>query len=135
MLNEIEDRKKTYRFMKSYYRELLKYDEYALKVIIDFGATNQQFKNIVDNKTEHLTREKALNLKQIFTKILERSLKTIVLISVEKHDIKTEDFLELSKKMGIDNSLISKAEQAHNNYKYSDKYYKDLLCGFWVSFI
>ena len=116
MLNNINDRRKTYKFLKSYYAGLLKYDKCTSKTIVDFGATTRQFKNLVDNKTNHYINSNASNLKQIFTKILERSLDSLILIAVEKHNIKVEQFLDLSRKMNIDENLIIKAEKRYEEY-------------------
>jgi hypothetical protein len=122
MLSDVKDRKKTYKFLQSFYKGMLEYDKCTSKVIIDFGATTRQLKNIIDNKTEHYIGSKALNLKQIFIKTLERSLDSIVLVSVEKHNIKVEDFLDLSRKMNIDENLIVKAEKKHEEYNRLDEF-------------
>ena len=90
---------------------MLEYDKCTSKIIVDFGVITRQLKNLVDNGTEHYIGAKASNLKQLFIKILERSLDSLNLIAVENHNIKAESFLDLSKKMMIDKSLIEKAEK------------------------
>lgn len=122
MLNDIKDRKKVYKFLNSFHKGMIEHDKSTSKVIVDFGVTTKQLKNLVDNKTEHYIGAQAVNLKQIFIKILERSLESIHLTAVEKQNIEVEDFLSLSRKMSIDESLVSKAENIHMEFTHLDEF-------------
>lgn len=115
MLNNIEDRKKAYKFTLSFYKAMIAYEKETSRVKVDFGITTKKLQNLVNNKTEHLIGANAKNIKTLFTEILKQSLCFFNLEAVEKHNISVEDFLDLSKKMGIDSSLIEKAKGKHDD--------------------
>lgn len=92
---------------------MLEDNKRTVRTIKDFGITQKQIKNLVDNKTDHLIGAKAKNLKILFEYILNYSLTTVNLSAVEQNNITVEDFLSLARKMKINKELINKA---HNNY-------------------
>jgi hypothetical protein len=114
MLNNIDDRKKAYKFIKSFYSGMLNYNKETSKIIVDFGVTTQQVKNLLNNKTEHLIGANAKNLKILFTKILNQSLYSFNFPAIIEYKISVKDFLDLSAKMNIDDILVKNVREKYS---------------------